>query len=743
LLKNEILKINQDIMSVFSDVKTIPGISENSFDDWEKTCKSINRQMVEDIIRVGIVGTIKSGKSTFVNSIFKGDYLRRGAGVVTSIVTKVHSGRQLKAKLFFKSWDEVNSDMEQAMTLFPSPEWRSGNEQFDIRGKKDRTDLKKALDSLGTEQLITNGSFNVNSLLLSSYLKGYERVKDIISSETVTKEYENDSFAEHGIFVGEEALAVYLRDILLEIDSNGLDRNIEIADCQGSDSPNPLHLAMIQEYMFSAHLLIYVISSRTGLRQADIKFLSIINKMGIIDNVIFVVNCDFSEHDSLDGLNSLVEKVKEELSLIKAEPEIYTFSALFNLFKTQRTQLNPKDRARLDQWEKDKDIPVFSDQETRRFQSSFHHKLTKERYSLLLKNHLERLKIIAAGLVHWTRINQDLLTRDTLSANQIIENIKYHQEKMNPVKTMIRTTLDGVVQKIQKELKMDTDNFFDRRYGDVTADVIEFIRNYRVSYDQYKENLTATGFSNTLYLVFQEFKQALDTFMAESINPKVIGFVKKEEKKVKDYFESIAGPYDMMVKDALAEYKNTMNELGIPTMHLKQQGIKPPDPESLKQLTGLKIPPLIAMMHYTTKVKTEAIMRLGFYAVVNVFKKLFKKPVQNKNSKEFLALKDAVSQIKNEIEKSVTLLFKDYKENLKFQYFFKLVEMVSNNFYQVLLDHFQAYVTDLSEISNFINEKRIDKERVSGTLKNMEVTCKEINERIESVRKKIESANQD
>ncbi len=102
MLKNEILKINQDIMSVFSDVKTIPGISENSFDDWEKTCKSINRQMVEDIIRVGIVGTIKSGKSTFVNSIFKGDYLRRGAGVVTSIVTKVHSGRQLKAKLFFQ-----------------------------------------------------------------------------------------------------------------------------------------------------------------------------------------------------------------------------------------------------------------------------------------------------------------------------------------------------------------------------------------------------------------------------------------------------------------------------------------------------------------------------------------------------------------------------------------------------------------------------------------------------------------
>ena len=72
-------------------------------------------------------------------------------------------------------------------------------------------------------------------------------------------------------------------DLQLELVSRNLYRDTEFADCQGSDSPNPLHLAMIQDYLQQAHLIIYVFSSRTGIREADIKFLSIIRKMGLIE----------------------------------------------------------------------------------------------------------------------------------------------------------------------------------------------------------------------------------------------------------------------------------------------------------------------------------------------------------------------------------------------------------------------------------------------------------------------------
>ena len=79
-LKNEILKINQDVSALFSAAKNIPGMADYSFGEWEKTCEHLPGQLAENTIRVAIVGTIKSGKSTFLNSIFKGEYVKRGAG---------------------------------------------------------------------------------------------------------------------------------------------------------------------------------------------------------------------------------------------------------------------------------------------------------------------------------------------------------------------------------------------------------------------------------------------------------------------------------------------------------------------------------------------------------------------------------------------------------------------------------------------------------------------------------------
>ncbi len=319
-LKDEVLHINRDVAMLFSTAKSIRGMADYSFGEWEKACDHLPRQLAEDIIRVAIVGPIKSGKSTFLNSIFKGEFVKRGAGVITSIVTRVRSGERLRAKLFFKSWDEINAEMEQALVLFPSANWRSENSRFDIRRPNDRLELKRALGELSAEQLITRSTRNSNNVLLTSYLKGYDTVTPLLSADNAIRLYEEDRFADHKAFVGNESLAVYLKDVLLEINSSSVKTNIEIADCQGSDSSNPLHLAMIQDYLRLTHLMVYVISSRTGLRQADIRFLSMIKKMGILENIVFVINCDFSEHDSIDDLHDLVERVREELSMLKPDP---------------------------------------------------------------------------------------------------------------------------------------------------------------------------------------------------------------------------------------------------------------------------------------------------------------------------------------------------------------------------------------------------------------------------------------
>ncbi|MBW2593129.1 MAG: dynamin family protein, partial [Deltaproteobacteria bacterium] len=589
-IKKEILDINQNLNRLLIEAKAIPGTAVRCFDDWTDACNRIRQQITEDKIRIAVIGPIKSGKSTFLNALFEADYLKRGAGVITSIVTRIRRGPALRAELLFKSLSEINRDISQAMVLFPSSGRQPDTDGFNILQDEKRASLKKSLDNLSPELMITNDSRNINSILLACYLNGFEKVRTMLTSDALTRTYDQDRFFDHMDFAGNDHLAVYLKDIKLEINSRHLDEGVEIADCQGSDSPNPMHLAMIQDYLVLTHLLVYVISSRTGLRQADIKFLSMIKKMGILDNTLFVFNCDFSEHESVAELNHLIKKLTEELTILKPDPEIFSFSTLFNLFKAQKAHLSPKDLRRFDQWSRQEDLSLFSDNETMLFEQALQHKLNGKRSALLLKNNLERLGTISSGIENWIRINHDILNRNTADVTALDEKIRYHRQSINSVKSMIRSTLDGSLQNIKSEIKKDVDRFFDVRSGEVLAEILEFIDNYSVSAVQYEENLKTAGFSSTIYLTFQEFKQALDTFIAESVIPRIIRFVRQEEQKIITRLGAVAGPFDSMVKDTLGEYTTALAGFGISLQLEGQAGIKLPDMDTIKTGTGLTLP---------------------------------------------------------------------------------------------------------------------------------------------------------
>jgi GTPase SAR1 family protein len=738
-LKEDLLHLNQDILFLLNRAKEIPGISNDSFFKWERTCSGIYRQISEEIVRVAVVGAIKSGKSTFVNSLLHGDYLKRGAGVVTSIVTKIRKGEKLSAKLFLKSWDEVNSELQQALVLFPSFKWPSENKSLDIRQNKDRMELQKALDSLSAEYLFTKDARNINSVLITLYLKGYDRVKDMMGSDNKIREYGPDQFYKHMDFVGDDSMAVFLKDIQLEIVDSSLESNVQIADCQGSDSPNPLHLAMIQDYLLRTHLIVYVISSRTGLRRADIRFLSMIRKMGIMDNIIFVINCDFSEHDSLEELSALVQKIKEEIVLIKSDPEVYAFSALYHLFKSQTDRLSEKDGNRLGYWEQEESLIKFSRQQLEEFNASLRKKLTSEKHFLLLKNHLERMAVAASGLKGWISVTRDLLNRDASSVEEITQKVKQHQIRITQLESVIKNTLDGAVEKLKNDLKKDVDRFFDTRDSDAINRIFDYIHAYSVTYESNGDQLRSTGFTNTLYYFFQEFRQGLDTFMTETINPEIIRFIKELEKKTEEHMMLIGKPHDSLIQEALIEYNDTLQRYGI-SLDQQVPPLEIPDISIIKNISGLRLPPAGATLHYSTKIKSEAIMRLGFYRVIGLIRKAFRRSVRDKSSESFAALKDGVKRMKRETEKSIISHFKDYRENIKFQYVFKLVDAVSSALFEALLDRFQNYVTDLSKLVEGMEGHKEGKDSATDILEEIESVSTSIQERIRQTREKISQA---
>lgn len=738
-VKDDLQQLNQEMASFLTQTRQLEGLWDSGMDEWERICSGIASQMAEDVIRVAVVGPIKSGKSTFVNSLFKADYLKRGAGVVTSIVTRIRRGPYLKASLYFKSWDEVNSEIEQALTLFPGRDARFDTERFDIRREKDRTSLEQGLQSLNSDLLVTNGARNINGVLLESYLSGYETVKEVLASERVTRAYEDDLFDAHKSFAGSDSLAVYLKDIQLEINAPDLDSNVEIADCQGSDSPNPLHLAMIQNYLAKTHFIIYVISSRTGLRQADMRFLSMIKQMGIIDNILFVVNCDFSEHESMDDMMTLADKVRFELSLIKPDPPMYTLSSLYNLFRSSDKAMTEKDVMRLSQWESETDMVRLSNEDTMRFHRDLHDKLTRERYTLLLKNNIERMGLIAAGLENWSRIHKDLFNRDARSVADVLKKIEYHQRQMDQIRTLVKSTLDGSSGKIKQELKQAVDRFFDPRYGKVLQNVRAYIRNFQIDFSLYEENLAAASFTDTLYLIFQDFKAALDGYMAETVNPQIIHFIQEEEAKVRVHLASVGEPYESMIAEAIAEYRRSMGGLGITL--LENQGLE----RAMEHFKSggrrgeLNLPPIETTMRYSARIKTEAVVRLGFHSMATLFRRLLRKETADQDRRKVSALKDSIKRMKRETERSVALHFKDYQENIKFQYMFKLTDIMSHQVYELLLEQFQSYATNVSKTIERVKERHSDKQATREMLAHVEARSTSFTERIQDVRARMES----
>jgi len=718
--KDDLQAINQDLKTLISTGLSIPEMPADAFKDWQSTCGSLNRQLSQEVLRVAVVGAIKSGKSTFLNALLKGDFLRRGAGNVTSIVTRVRKGPSRKATLVFKPWYEINREITEALTLLPAVNPDQDREVIDIRTKRLRENIGSALEGLPRNQLIKGGRRNLSTVLLTCYLNGYERVKALLASESQTLEFNNKQFFEHWDFVGDDSLAVYLRDIQLFVDSPALDIDTEFADCQGSDSSNPMHLAMIQDYLHLSHLVIYLISSRTGLREADFKFLNIIRKMGIIDNVLFIVNCDISEHDSLADLEAVVAKVRDELHLIVADPRIYVCSALFNLFEDAGDALPEKDRLRLAQWKNQSEIAELSNQESNRFQADLIHQLKRKHYRLLLKNQIERHGAILSGMDNWIRLNQELFSKDEKETGKIIEGIQRQQKRMNQIETMIETTAAGAVPKLKNTLSTDSDRFFDARSGKCVGCVVDFIRDYQIEYNNYEESLLNSGFFNTVYLVFQEFKQALNETMTGTVYPEIVQFVHQEERKIEKYFKAVFEPYESIIDDALADLREVVRGAAIAKAIPEDfRRVEFPSLDSLKQVSGLKLPPLLAFLRYSAKIKSEAFMKLSAFTFIKFMRRISKKKDQPANATQLKALQSSVKRMKQLTKRSIVYQCKDYRENLKFKYLFTLVELVSRKLTETLLERFRLYGNDTMEMIEKIGRHQSDKQQAVKIIQEM------------------------
>jgi len=203
----------------------------------------------------------------------------------------------------------------------------TSEQQLDFRKKKDRESLQQVITQY-TAEGSSEDFWNQESILLRSFLKGYPYVSDYLKgNRSGVLILEGENIVKHQEFVSNDHYAIFMNDVLLEW-PKGIEKFLEFADCQGIDSPNPLHFAMVQEYLAQCSQVLYVISSRTGLRQADFVLLKTLRQLGLLEKTIFVINVDLNECDTLEEWEKHRQRICGNLSKWVSEPQIFMISAL-------------------------------------------------------------------------------------------------------------------------------------------------------------------------------------------------------------------------------------------------------------------------------------------------------------------------------------------------------------------------------------------------------------------------------
>ena len=120
-----------------------------------------------------------------------------------------------------------------------------------------------------------------------------------------------------------------------------------------------------------------------------------------------------------------------------------------------------------------------------------------------------------------------------------------------------------------------------------------------------------------------------------------------------------------------------------------------------------------------------------------MLRKIIKKPAEGGSQNRIRAVMDAVERMKKETRQSILSNFNDYKENLKYQYFFKIIDASSRDMYETAVDRFQAYTADLTKVDQAIFDKGQESLRALELLDEMARKAANLEKRIDETQQKL------
>ncbi len=719
------------IQSLLVEITPLVPVGASQIDHWRLIVANLQDKAATGNFRVAVVGTVKSGKSTLINALLGQDVLKRGAGIVTAMITRVEPGHPPRAVLDFKSWEEVNGELNSALSLFPSPVLLERREGYDIRVEADREFLRQALAEIDPAHLLNLDMMDKNYILVQSILTGYPDVARLLAGGQQRLEFTGQELDRHQQLVTHDAKAIYLKDVHLVLPFPWPAAGLELGDCQGSDSPIPQHLAQVHNYLLGTDLVIYVVSARVGLRQADYKFLAELKRLHLSDSCVFILNLDLNELENLDEAQQLLQRWQGEIATFQGGAPIFAFSALDLLLSRLRQRgqsLAPKDLGKLMTWEADTALTDFSRREAERFETYLQQTLTARQQELLVASSAAHISLVLKGMRERLLLQDRLVDTDVSALQSSMERLGQRRQSLERLLHSLDQALQGAVADLKQSLRRRLDAFFDVRAGEIGPAISKFIEADSGDLDRLELPAHVSAFLPGLYMLYQGFQQRLLRFLTDEVNLKILDFVHGQEQGLQEELQQVLEPLLVSLQDALNLYYHEIAALGIgataPTIALAPW--QKPDNLPLR-LFSLEL-------SLTMRLRSQAMLRFGLNlmaeALARLKKRLRKQAAGPNVDRLRTALQGALEDIKTHTRQELADALLSYCENLKFQYFFPLVEYLAAAQARDLRLSLAALLMDLEGMQQVISQQRQQREvwrrrlaEISQGLEQLEATC--------------------
>ena len=362
---------------------------------WQQSLTTIDELRLNFSLPITCIGPVKSGKSTLINTLAGADLLPTGAGITTSFPTILSAGKGFSAEISLQPEAVISEMFSRATDLLFSNETETCDRSpFNL---KERLQVKKLLDSYQANGNLTrHGIFNESYRLLKNILSGAEKVGEYYLNKNLNFIIADPDDPSYRQFIRDETLSPFLSEIHIKAPLKLLPPHLSLRDLPGLDTPNPSHQNIIIQQLSESPALLYVISSRIGLRQADYQLLEHLHKLGLHERLLFVINIDLDVHADIDELHSMTRRCSDELSELGFTQPKYAFSTLALFWSRQEiaSGLNPTSKRRWQTWQEDSEKLEISTAGARQFLDRLHELGRNESGETLLRHSEKRLQQI-------------------------------------------------------------------------------------------------------------------------------------------------------------------------------------------------------------------------------------------------------------------------------------------------------------------------------------------------------------